>query len=190
LVLRGLIIRRPVVRVHQRWSLRFFDPFLLVDGLRFRGLMIRRSMVRVHPAPPGLPVPNQDVCPVLVASQPAFSIWAIANATTNPRVVACPATRPPCSKPSGIMVSASMVRTAPAANARTEAGHEPVRGSSEQRIAGQRRDPTDGRDQRPHGHDLAAANAGRGQPARPRHCQRSCPLVSSGHDDATMNSRR
>src|SRR5215218_9359638 len=48
------------------------------------------------------------------------SEW-IENATTKPRVVTTPASLPPCSYASGIIVSASIVRTAPPANARTNA---------------------------------------------------------------------
>jgi hypothetical protein len=43
------------------------------------------------------------------------------NATAKPSVVATPTQLPPCSKASGIIVSASMVRIAPAAKARTKA---------------------------------------------------------------------
>jgi hypothetical protein len=48
------------------------------------------------------------------------STW-IVNATANPRVVTTPTSLPPCSNASGIIVSASMVRIAPAAKARTKA---------------------------------------------------------------------
>ena len=47
-------------------------------------------------------------------------VW-IAKATANPRVVAIPASLPPCSNASGIIVSASIVRIAPAAKASTKA---------------------------------------------------------------------
>ena len=48
------------------------------------------------------------------------NVW-IAKATANPRVVTIPASLPPCSNASGIIVSASMVRIAPAAKASTKA---------------------------------------------------------------------
>ena len=44
-----------------------------------------------------------------------------ANATANPNVVKMPTSFPPCSNASGIIVSASIVRIAPAANALTNA---------------------------------------------------------------------
>src|SRR4051812_1963694 len=45
----------------------------------------------------------------------------MANATPNPSVVSPPTSCPPCSKASGIIVSASIVSIAPAAKARTRA---------------------------------------------------------------------
>ena len=48
------------------------------------------------------------------------NVW-IAKATANPSVVTIPASLPPCSNASGIIVSASMVRIAPAAKASTKA---------------------------------------------------------------------
>ena len=45
----------------------------------------------------------------------------IVNATANPSVTMIPTSLPPCSKASGIIVLASMVRIAPAANVRTNA---------------------------------------------------------------------
>jgi hypothetical protein len=51
----------------------------------------------------------------------AQSSALIANATAKPSVVASPTSRPPCSKASGIIVSASIVRIAPPANACTKA---------------------------------------------------------------------
>jgi hypothetical protein len=47
---------------------------------------------------------------------PPCSTVAIRKASANPSVVARPATAPPCSNASGIIVSASIVRIAPAAN--------------------------------------------------------------------------
>ena len=43
------------------------------------------------------------------------------NATANPSVVTTPTSLPPCSNASGIIVFASIVRIAPAANAKTNA---------------------------------------------------------------------
>ena len=50
-----------------------------------------------------------------------YSSAVIAKATAKPNVVASPVARPPRSKASGIIVSASMVRIAPAAKASTKA---------------------------------------------------------------------
>lgn len=47
--------------------------------------------------------------------------WWMANATTKPSVVAIPTSLPPCSKASGIIVSASIARIPPAANVSTKA---------------------------------------------------------------------
>src|ERR1044072_1826649 len=52
----------------------------------------------------------------------------MANATAKPSVVATPTSLPPCSKASGIIVSASLVRIAPRAEARTKA--TPRRGAA------------------------------------------------------------
>jgi len=57
---------------------------------------------------------------VVHASMPQSSRW-ITNATAKPSVVTTPTSLPPCSYAWGIIVSASMVRIAPAANARTKA---------------------------------------------------------------------
>jgi hypothetical protein len=49
------------------------------------------------------------------------SSWWMPNATTKPIVVAIPTSLPPCSKASGIIVSASIARIPPAAKQRTKA---------------------------------------------------------------------
>jgi hypothetical protein len=59
--------------------------------------------------------------PRLFAAVPAQSSWWMPNATTKPRVVAIPTSLWPCSKASGIIVSASIARIPPAANVRMKA---------------------------------------------------------------------
>ena len=54
--------------------------------------------------------------PTSCSSHPPCSTVAIRKASANPTVVARPATAPPCLNASGIIVSASIVRIAPAAN--------------------------------------------------------------------------
>ena len=52
------------------------------------------------------------------SSPTLYSITDRTAAVRNPRVARSPTILPPCSNASGIMTSVSMVRTAPAANAR------------------------------------------------------------------------
>ena len=59
--------------------------------------------------------------PARVIFGPAYSSAEIANASPKPSVVARPTILPPRAKASGIIVSASIVRIAPAANESTNA---------------------------------------------------------------------
>ena len=79
------------------------------------------------------------------------SEW-IVNATANPSVVTTPTSLPPCSNASGIIVSASIVRIAPAAKASTKAttsGEEFWKSA----VAGERGERRDHRDRDPHPED-------------------------------------
>ena len=94
-----------------------------------------------------------------------YSSIESAKARPKPRVVRRPTSLPPCSNASGIIVSASMVRIAPPANASVKASADGP-AESKQHVAGQRGQPAHERHGYPEEHDAAARPAARAQAGR------------------------